>query len=128
MKKDDEPRSEGPKDDLFAAMPPLQAKTSWFAYVAGVREKRREQGQGSCSLVKALLNAKCEINSIFWWNPKSHVRVVVHGGHFTFAATELGQRKIRPKVCEWYDVKQREVLGSGKKTDMSRRRAGARGD
>ena len=40
------PTREGPRDDLFAAMPPLEAKKALFAYVPGVREKRRKQGSG----------------------------------------------------------------------------------
>ena len=36
------PRREGPRDDLFVAMPPLEAKKALFAYDAGVREKKRE--------------------------------------------------------------------------------------
>ena len=50
---------------MFAAMPPLQAKRALFAYVAGVREKRRERGLGEVKLKfigvkKAHLNAKCD--------------------------------------------------------------------
>ena len=50
---------------MFAAMPPLEAKTALFAHVAGVREKRRQQGQHEVKLVfidakEAHLNAKCD--------------------------------------------------------------------
>ena len=48
-------------------MPPLETQKALFAYVAGVREKRREQGQDEVKLVfialtvkKAHLDAKCE--------------------------------------------------------------------
>ena len=47
-------------------------------------------------------------------HPKPHVRVVVHGDDVTFAATESALRNVRPKMCEWYDVKVRGFLGSGK--------------
>ena len=43
--RDFKPRREGPRDDLFAAMPPLEAKKALFAYVAGVREKKRQHGE-----------------------------------------------------------------------------------
>ena len=51
---------------FFAAMPPLEAKQALFAYVAGVREKRREHGQDEMKLMfvdvrKAHSNAKCDV-------------------------------------------------------------------
>ena len=54
-----------PVTTLFAAMPPLEAKKALFAFVAGVREKRRTQGHEEVKLMfvdvkKAHLNAKCE--------------------------------------------------------------------
>ena len=63
--RDFKPRREGPRDDSFAAMPPLQAKKAQFAHVSGVRQKRREQGQDEVKLIlidvtKAHLNAKCD--------------------------------------------------------------------
>ena len=59
------PRPEGPRDDMFAAMPPLEATEALFAHVAVVREKRREQGQTEVKLMfidvkKVHLNAKCD--------------------------------------------------------------------
>ena len=42
---------EGPRDDLFAAMPLLEAKKALFAFVAGVREKRRAQGHDEVKLM-----------------------------------------------------------------------------
>ena len=64
MARDFKPRREGPRDDLFAAMPPLKAKKALFASAAGVRENRREQGQDEVKTVfidvnKAHLNAEC---------------------------------------------------------------------
>ena len=52
-------KHEGPRDDLFAAMPPLEA------FVAGMREKRRVQGHDEVTFMfvnveKAHLNAKCD--------------------------------------------------------------------
>ena len=46
--------------------------------------------------------------------PQHHVRVVVHGD-FTFGTTESELRKMRSRMCEWYDVKVRGTLGSGKR-------------
>ena len=65
MARDFEPKREGPRDDLFAVMPPLEAKKALFAFVAGVREKRRAQGHDELKLMfvdvkKAHLNAKCD--------------------------------------------------------------------
>ena len=59
------PTREGPRDDLFATMPPLEAKRALFAYVAGVRDGGRQRGQAEVKLMfvdvkKANLNAKCE--------------------------------------------------------------------
>ena len=48
--RDFKPRRDGPRDDLFAAMPPLEAKQE-LAYVAGVCEKRRKQGQDEVKLM-----------------------------------------------------------------------------
>ena len=44
-----------------------------------------------------------------------HVRVVMSGHDFTSSATESELRKIRSKMCEWYDVKVRGILGTGKR-------------
>ena len=64
MVRDFKPRREGPRDDLFAAVPPLEAKKALCAYVAGVRDKRREQGQDEVKLTfidvkEAHPDAKC---------------------------------------------------------------------
>ena len=39
----------------------------------------------------------------------------MHGDDFTFAGTESELKKIQAKMCEWYDVKVRGILGSGKR-------------
>ena len=59
------PTREGPRDDLFAAMPPPGAKKALFAFVAGVREGRRERGfvevkQMFVDVKKAHLNVRCD--------------------------------------------------------------------
>ena len=46
---------------------------------------------------------------------KTHVRVVVHGDCFTFAPTDSELRKVRSRMCEWYDVRVRCILGSGQR-------------
>ena len=38
-------------------------------------------------------------------HPKSHVRVVLHGGSSTFAASESELTKMRSRMCNWYNVK-----------------------
>ena len=53
------------KDHLFAAMPPLEAKKALFAFVAGMRDKRRPQGRDGVKLMlidvkKSHFNAKCD--------------------------------------------------------------------
>ena len=53
--------------------------------------------------------------STIFYHPKTQVRVVVHGDDFTFASTESELKRIQAKMCEWYDVKVRRVLGSGKR-------------
>ena len=52
--------------------------------------------------------------STIFYHPKTQVRVVVHGDDFTFAGTESELKKIEAKMHEWYDVKVRGILGSGK--------------
>ena len=46
---------------------------------------------------------------------QTHVRVVVRGDDFAFAATKSELRKMRSRMCEWYDVKVRGILGTGKR-------------
>ena len=59
------PKREGPRDHLFAAMPPLEAKKAFFAFVAGMRDKRRPQCRDGVKLMfidvkKAHSKAKCD--------------------------------------------------------------------
>ena len=63
--RDFKPQREGPRDDLFAAMPPLEAKRALFALAAGERRRMRAQGLREekvllLGLKKAHLSAKCE--------------------------------------------------------------------
>ena len=65
MARDFKPKREGLRDDFFATMPPLEAQTALFAFVAGPREKRRQRGLAEMKLVfvdvkKAHLNARCD--------------------------------------------------------------------
>ena len=53
--------------------------------------------------------------STIFYHPKTQVRVGVDGDDFTFAGTESELRKIEAKMHEWYDVKVRGILGSGKR-------------
>ena len=39
----------------------------------------------------------------------------MRGDDFAFAATESELRKMRSRMCEWYDVKVRGILGTGKR-------------
>ena len=57
----------------------------------------------------------CRSRSTMFYHPKTHARVVVHGDDFIFAATDSELRKMRSRMCEWYDVKVRGLLGSGKR-------------
>ena len=129
--------AKGPRDDLFAAMPPLEAKKTLFAFAAGVRGKRREQGREEVKpmvsdVKKAQFNAKCDeeewvelpdelekFGEVFQAeeidHPQTHVRVVVHCDDFTLAATEWASRKMRSWMCELYGVKVSGILGSGKR-------------
>ncbi len=63
--RDFKPRREGPRNDLFAAMPPLEAKKTLLALAAGERGRRRRQGKGQekvllADVKKTHLNANCE--------------------------------------------------------------------
>ena len=56
---------QGEMAELFAAMPPLEAKKSLFRMVAAVRGVRRRKGKEEIKLMyvdvkKAHLNAKCD--------------------------------------------------------------------
>ena len=50
------PRREGSRDDLFAAMPPLEAKKMLFALVVGERGRRRRPGKAEEKIM--LIDAK----------------------------------------------------------------------
>ena len=41
------------------------------------------------------------------------VRVAVHGDNFTFSGTKEELDKMRKKMEEWYDIKNRGMMGSG---------------
>ena len=63
--RDFKPRFEETRDDLFAAMPPLEAKKVVFRMIAGVRGRRRSKGDAEVKLMfvdvrKAHLNAMCD--------------------------------------------------------------------
>ena len=78
MARDFQPRREGPRDDLSEATPALDAKKALFAYVAGVREKRREQGQDEVKLMSARIQEVwevCQSEEMVLWSAKGSVRV-----------------------------------------------------
>ena len=45
-------------------------------------------------------------------NRKSGVRLVVHGDDFTFAGVKKELQKMKVKMREWYDIKDRGTMGS----------------
>ena len=51
--------------------------------------------------------------STVFCHPRLTCDFVVRGDDFAFAATELELRKMRSRMCEWYDVKVRGIPGSG---------------
>ena len=89
--RDFKPNHEGPRDDLFAAMPPLEAKKVLFAMVAGERGRRRRRGLKEIKLMfvdvkKAHLNAECdeeewvELPMEFWkWGRYARLRRWLYG-------------------------------------------------
>ena len=63
--RDFKPKNDNQRHDLFAAMPPLEAKKTLFAYVAGVRGHREREGDEEIKMAfvdvkKAHLNGICE--------------------------------------------------------------------
>ena len=158
------------REDLFAAMPPLEAKKLMFRMVAAVRGQRRRRGLEEVKLMfidvkKAHLYARCEeeewvqLPEEFWeygkyarlrrwlygmrkaaaeweeeyagklesegfrrgkgaptvfFNTKTTVRLVVHGDDFTYSGTKKELEKIKEKMREWYVIKDRGTMGSGK--------------
>ena len=49
-----------------------------------------------------------------FWNRSTGVKLVVHGDDFTFSGTRKEQEKMRRRMGEWYDIKDRGLMGSGK--------------
>ena len=52
--------------------------------------------------------------STIFYHPKTQVQVVVHGDDFTYAGTESELNNVQAR-SEWYKVKVRGILGSGKR-------------
>lgn len=50
-------------------------------------------------------------------NEKTQVRVVVHGEDFTFSGTKVELNRMKGKMEEWYDIKNKGMMGSGE-TDI----------
>ena len=48
-----------------------------------------------------------------FYNEETQVRLVVHGDDFTFSGTKAELVKMRVKMAEWYDIKDRGMMGSG---------------
>jgi len=46
-------------------------------------------------------------------NPKTEVRVVVHGDDFTMSGMKEELAAMRGKMQEWYEVNDRGIMGSG---------------
>ena len=46
------------------------------------------------------------------FNEETKVRVVVHGDDFTFAGTRRELQKMRKPMAEWYEIKDRGMMGS----------------
>ena len=107
------PKREGPRDFLFAAMPPLEAKRALFAYVSGVREKGREQGQDEVKLTfidvkKAHFHVKCEGEG--WVKlPKEfntygkYVQLKICSCHMTEGASGREDDYTRRLVSDWFE-------------------------
>ena len=158
----------GEAAELFAAMPPLEAKKVLFRMAAAVRGRRRRSRQPEVKIMfvdvkKAHLNAPCdeeewvELPEEFerwgkyarlrrwlygmrraaagwedeyaqkleeagfirgvaaptvFYNPKTKVRVVVHGDDFTFTGEKAELTKMAERMAAWWDVKMRGIMGS----------------
>ena len=48
-----------------------------------------------------------------FYNEKTGVRGVVQGDDFTFSGTKVELDKMRKRMGEWYDRKNRGMMGSG---------------
>jgi len=109
--RDFKPRCEAPRDDLFAAMPPLEAKKVLFAMVAGERGRRRRKKLKEMKLMfidvkKAHLNARCdeqawvELPSEFWeWGRYARLRRWLYG--------------MRKAAAGWEDDYAEKLEGAG---------------
>mgnify|MGYP002214505433 CR=1 FL=1 len=169
MARDFKPKREENPEEMFAAMPPLEAKKLLFRMAAGVRGWRRRRRAAEIKLMfidvrKAHLNAVCEeeawgeLPEEFWqwgryaklrrwlygmrkaaagWeeeyakifekegyrrgigaptvfhNKEAETRLVVHGDDFTFSGPRKELERIRRKMKEWYEIKDRGIIGSG---------------
>ena len=61
------PRREGPRDDLFAAMPPLESEKALFAYITGASEMWRQRGQPEAKRTSKKKNGlSCRANLRIW--------------------------------------------------------------
>ena len=47
------------------------------------------------------------------YNKGTEIRVVVHGDDFTFSGTKAELDRMRRKMEEWYDIKDRGTMGGG---------------
>jgi hypothetical protein len=48
-----------------------------------------------------------------FYNEVTGVRIVVHGDDFTMSGEKKQLEKVREKMKEWYDIKDRGIMGSG---------------
>ena len=46
-------------------------------------------------------------------NKEAETRLVVHGDDFTFSGPRKELERIRRKMKEWYEIKDRGIMGSG---------------
>jgi len=109
--RDFKPKREGPRDDLFAAMPPLEVKKALFALIAGERGRRRRRGMDEMKLMyidvkKAHLNAKCdeeewvELPREFWeWGRYAKLKRWLYG--------------MRKAASGWEDDYANKLIGEG---------------
>jgi hypothetical protein len=49
-----------------------------------------------------------------FYNKTTGVRAVVHGDDFTFSGTKKELKKMRELMKDWYDIKDRGIMGSGR--------------
>ena len=53
-----------------------------------------------------------------FYNEATAVRLVVHGDEFTFGGTKTELDKMRRKMEEWYDIKERGGDGQRQQRDQ----------